>query len=118
MAKINTLRLLRERLADLPRARWTRSPWVLGLLLLADLAELAASLTLAAVAPPPVAHLRASYPSFDVPYVAPPVAAGVAFIGILAGLMVGASLVAEIVLLFRRAQVMRYRYGPRPRLRA
>jgi hypothetical protein len=112
MARINTLRLLRARLADLPRRPWTRSPWLLALFLAADLVELAASLALAAVSPPAAARAHVAYAAFDVPYVAPPVTAGVAFIGMVAGLAMGASLIAELVVLFRRAQIMRYRHGP------
>lgn len=112
MARINTLQLLRARLADLPHRPWTRSPWMLALLLAADLVELAASFALAA-ASPPAGRAHVSHATFDVPYAAPPITASMAFIGIVAGLVMGATLIAEIVMLVRRARIMRYRYGTR-----
>lgn len=108
MAKIDTLKLWRLRLADLPR-----KPWLLGLLLVGDLVELSLSLALAAASAEAPARAHASYATFDVPFAPPPVTRGAAFLGLALGLWLGAMLVAELVVLVRRAQIMRYRYGTR-----
>jgi len=112
MAKIPTLRLLRARLADV-----RRSPWALLLLFAGDLVELGASLALAVLSPPPAAHARLPYPAIDVPITPPALTLGVAFVGVAAGLLMGAALVGELVIMFRRAQIFRWRYGS-TRLRA
>jgi len=109
MARIDNLRLLRARLSG-----WTRPPWALALLFAGDLVELAGSVALAAMSPPPVSP-RTAGPAFDVPHVAPAATLGVAFVGLVLGLLMGASLVGELVLLLRRAQILRWRRGTRRR---
>ena len=110
MARINDLQLLRARLSD-----WTRPPWVLALLFIGDLIELAGSVALAAMTPAPAP--RAPGPAFDVPHVVPAPTLGVALVGVALGLLMGVSLVGELVLLFRRAQILRWRYGTAARRR-
>lgn len=112
MAKIPALRLLRARLADL-----RRSPWTLLLLFAGDLVELGASLALAVLSPPPAVHARVPYPAFEVPVAPQALTLGVAFIGVTAGLFMGAAILAELVVMFRRAQIFRWKYGS-TRLRA
>jgi hypothetical protein len=109
MAKIDDLRLLRARLSD-----WTRPPWVLALLFAGDLLELAGSVALAAASPAPAAPPMPG-PAFDVPHVVPAPTLGVAFVGVALGLLMGASLVGELVLLFRRAQILQWRSRVRRR---
>jgi hypothetical protein len=50
-----------------------------------------------------------------VPRVVPAPPLGVALVGVALGLLMGASLVGELVLFFRRAQILRWRYGTRRR---
>jgi len=112
VAKIDSMRLLRARLRDV-----TRSPWAL-LLFAGDIAELVASLALALASPPPAAA-RAPYPAFDVPTAPAQLTLGVAVVGVMGGLILGAALVAEMVVMVRRAQIFSWRYGrTRPRWRA
>jgi hypothetical protein len=104
MARIHSLQLLRARLHG-----WTRPPWVLVLLFAGDLLELAGSFALAAMSPARPAVARVSYATFDVPVVVPASTLGVALVGIGLGLLMGASLIGELVVMFRRAQIVRWR---------
>jgi hypothetical protein len=105
MAKPDDLQLLRAHLAG-----WTRPSWLLVLLFVGDLLELAGSVALAAMSPAPAAP-RVPYPTFDLPSVPPATTLGVALVGIALGLLMGASLVGELVLVFRRTQILRWRHG-------
>jgi hypothetical protein len=111
MARIDTLRLLRACLSEL-----TRPPWVLALLFVGDLVELAGSLVLAATSPTP-ATPRTPGPAFDVPRVVPAPTLGVALVGVALGILRGASLVGEVVLIVRRMQILRWRYDTARRRR-
>ena len=110
MARIDSMRLLRARLREAARA-----PWVLLVLFAGDIAELIASIGLALASPPPAAA-KAPYPVFDVPAAPVQVTLGVAIVGVAAGLLLGAALVAELVVMVRRAQIFNWKYG-RSRLR-
>ena len=115
MAKVDSLRLWRLRLSDL-RVRLldlSSRPWLLALLMAGDLVELGLSVALGAASPPPPARVHAAYPTFDVPYSPPPVTTGAAFLGIALGLWMGLMLVAEMIVMVRRYQIMRYRAEPR-----
>jgi hypothetical protein len=103
MAKPSTLRLWRLRLAG-----WRRPPWAIAVLFAGDIVELGASIALAAASPPPPGP-KAPYPVFDVPPPAPTATLGVAFLGIVIGLVWGASLVAELVMMYRRVMIRRWK---------
>lgn len=104
------MRLWRARLGG-----FTRTPWALLLLFAADLVELSASVGLALAAPPP-AVTRASYVAIDAPTAPVQLTLGVAIAGTIAGLVMGAALVAEMWVMVRRAQIFSWRYGRRTRL--
>ena len=115
MAKIDTLRLWRFRLASL-RVRLSdlsHRPRLLVLLLVGDLVELGLSVALGVANPPAPARVHVSYPTFDVPYSPPPVTPTAALLGIMLGLWMGVMLIAELVVMVRRYQIMRYRAGSR-----
>ncbi len=107
MAKISTLTLWRARLRDV-----ARTPWGLLLLFAGDLVELGASIAFAVASPPP-AGPRLPYAAFEVPTRPVQVTLGVAFLGVMLGLLMGAGLVAELWVMVRRAQILRWRYGTR-----
>jgi hypothetical protein len=109
VARIDSLRLLRARLSG-----WTRTPWALLLLFAADLVELLASIGLALASPPP-AVTKPAYAAIELPVVPVQVTLGVAIMGVLAGLLMGAALVAELWVMVRRAQIFSWRYGRRGR---
>jgi hypothetical protein len=100
MAKVDTLTLLRARVSSLPRP-----PWKLGLLLVADVADFAASAAFASLTPAHPALARGPYPILDVPRVVPALTMSVAFLGAMIGLMITVELVAELVMLYRRSQI-------------
>lgn len=102
MTKIDPIRMLRWRLAALPRP-----PWMLVVLLLGDLIELGASFALAAASPPPVPHV--AYVALDVPSQPPATTLTVALLGIMLGLVMGVSLVGELWWMYRRMTFMRRR---------
>lgn len=104
---VDSFRWLRWRLTALQR-----SPWVLVVLLVGDVVELAASLALAAVSAPP-ARPHLPYASLDVPNPPPVPTYGVAFLGIALGLLMGASLVGELWWMVRRMMIERRRYAAR-----
>lgn len=105
MAKIDSMRLLRARMSGL-----LRTPWALLLLFAGDLVELAASVGLA-LASPPKAAPKVAYAVIDVPAAPAQLTLGVAMMGIVAGLFLGAALVGELWVMVRRAQIIGYRYG-------
>ncbi|APR86667.1 hypothetical protein A7982_12016 [Minicystis rosea] len=105
MAKIDSMRLLRARLGE-----FTRTPWALLLLFAGDLVELGASIGLALTTPPPAAP-KVAYTVIDVPVAPTQVTLSVAIMGIIAGLVMGVALVAELWVIVRRAQIFNYRYG-------
>jgi len=111
MAKIAHPQLLRARIDG-----WPRPPWAFVLLFAADLVELAGSLALAAMSPAPAP--RVPYAAIDVPPVAPVPTLGVAMLGVAVGLVAFASLVGELVVMVRRAQILGWRYGKRRDVRA
>ena len=69
--------------------------------------ELFASFALAAASPAPARALP--YAAIDVPPAPMNATLGVALMGIAAGLMMGAALVAELVVMARRAQILGYK---------
>jgi hypothetical protein len=92
---------------DLWRAEissWARTPWGLLALFAGDLVELVTSFALASASPPPLQALP--YAAFDVPPAPFNATLGVALMGIAAGLLMGAALVAELVVMARRAQIL------------
>ena len=107
MAKLSTLTLWRARLRDA-----SRTPWALLLLFAGDLVELCGSIALALASPPP-AGPRLQYAAFEVPTRPVQATLGVAFLGVMLGLLMGAGLVAELWVMVRRAQILRWRYGTR-----
>src|SRR4051812_23922455 len=100
MAKVDTLTLLRARIST-----WPRPPWKLGLLLVADVVDLALSAAFASLTPAHPTLARGPYPMLDVPRVAPALTMGVAFLGAVIGLMLTVEIVAELVVLYRRSQI-------------
>lgn len=99
------MRLLKARLSE-----WTRAPWMLVLLFAADLVELSASVGLAlATEPPKIARLP--YAALDVPVAPTRLTLGVAMMGVIVGLLMGAAIIAEMVVIVRRAQIFSWRYG-------
>ena len=104
MAKISTLRLLRARFSGgCPRLA------LLLVLFASDLVELGASIALALASPPP-ARPPSPYPAVDLPTpAAPPLALGLSIALVTAGLLWGAAIVYEMVVLFRRSQIHRWR---------
>jgi hypothetical protein len=109
MATIDTLRLYRFRLAA-----WRPSGLQLGLFLVLDLLETAASGALMAVSPPPAVPVHVAYAVVDVPFVPAQPSTAVASLGLLVGLLMGASLVYELSFVYQRS---RYAFG-RARRRA
>ncbi|MFT3764698.1 MAG: hypothetical protein QM820_04155 [Minicystis sp.] len=99
------MRLLRARLSG-----WTRTPWALLLLFAADLVELSASIGLAFASPSPAVN-KVPYAVIDVPTAPAQVTLGVAIMGVVAGLVMLAALVAEFWVMVRRAQIFSWRYG-------
>lgn len=100
MAKVDTLTLLRARFST-----WPRLPWKLGLLVLADVADLAASAAFASMTPARPFHARGPHPVLDVPVTAPVLTTGVAFLGVVLGVIITVEIVAELVVLYRRSQL-------------
>jgi hypothetical protein len=112
MARMSSLRLWRFRVAA-----WVPPPLRIGIFLVLDVLEMAASVALARVSPPPVALVHAPYPVVDVPVVMAPFSASVAALGLAAGILMGASLIYELVVMYRRsryafAYTRRRRRGP------
>jgi hypothetical protein len=117
MARISTFRLYRLRLAA-----WRPPPWQIGILLVLDLAETIASAALAMAAPAPAVPAHAPYVAVDVPPLPQALSTSVALLGVMVGLLMGVSLVYELVLAYRRSRyplsVTRRRRSPsiqRPR---
>lgn len=102
------LALLRAELSE-----WARTPWGLLALFAGDLVELVASFALAAASPTPRQALP--YAAIDAPPAPLNATLGVALMGIAAGLLMGAALLAELYVMARRAQLLgwkrRYRVG-------
>ncbi len=103
MARVNHLALLRARLG-----LWIRRPWVLVLLLMADLVELGLSFALASVREP-VAAARLGYMAWEAPFRSPPPNATAATLGLVLGLWVGLTLLLELAWAVRLYRVRRYR---------
>lgn len=99
------MRLWRARMSE-----WTRAPWVLVLLFALDLVELGASIGLALATEPP-AVARLPYAALDVPATPARLTLGVAMMGVIVGLLMGAAIIAELWVIVRRAQVFSWRYG-------
>lgn len=112
MARINTFVLLRARLRE-----WTHTPWALLLLFAGDLVELVASVGLALASPPPAAP-KPPYAAVDLPTTPAQLTLGVAIMGVMVGVLMGAAIVAELWMMVRRAQILSWRYGTRREQRA
>lgn len=112
MARIETLPLLRARLGLL-----VRRPWVLVLLLAADLVELGLSLALAA-AHAPAGPSRLAYAAWEAPFRAPEPSALAAPLGVALGVWVGATLLVELAWAVRLYRLRRARVAPRVRAMA
>jgi hypothetical protein len=85
------------------------------LLLAGDVIEIGAALALAALSPPAAPPQRLPYPTVDLPIVARSPTAAAAAVGVVAGVMMAVALVGELVVLFRRAQIARWRATRRRR---
>jgi hypothetical protein len=113
MAKLSTLHLLRAGLIDLPRP-----PWKLGLLLVADVLDLAGSAAFASMSPPPSAVPRGPYPLLDVPHVVAPVTMGAAALGLTLAVLMTIQIAVEITWYYRRSQLVYAHRSRRKRAKA